>query len=175
MRVPCRHGSVGGVAAVWMIGGVITLCGALSLPDLAAAFPARRRLSLRKKGPPNRTGPFHLPHRSCCRIEPLTVRRHRVLSHKRLQLRLLENTINSDTERLKLRKSAPRTTIDRAGRHDSHGSRLAKWRYCTALIMSKIGRYMATTMPPTTTPRNTIITGSINESRFDTAASTSSS
>ncbi|MDB4971572.1 MAG: hypothetical protein JWN44_7261 [Myxococcales bacterium] len=47
--------------------------------------------------------------------------------------------------------------------------------YCTALIMSKIGRYMATTMPPTTTPRNTIITGSINESRFDTAASTSSS
>ena len=47
--------------------------------------------------------------------------------------------------------------------------------YCTALIMSKIGRYMATTMPPTTTPRNTIITGSISDSRFDTAASTSSS
>ena len=47
--------------------------------------------------------------------------------------------------------------------------------YCTALIMSKIGRYMATTMPPTTTPRNTIITGSSIESRFDTAASTSSS
>ena len=47
--------------------------------------------------------------------------------------------------------------------------------YCTALIMSKIGKYMATTMPPTTTPRNTIITGSINESKFDTAASTSSS
>ncbi|CAN5854038.1 hypothetical protein BH11GEM2_BH11GEM2_35720 [soil metagenome] len=47
--------------------------------------------------------------------------------------------------------------------------------YCTALIMSKIGRYMATTMPPTTTPRNTIITGSMSDSRFDTAASTSSS
>jgi hypothetical protein len=47
--------------------------------------------------------------------------------------------------------------------------------YCTALIMSKIGRYMATTMPPTTTPRNTIITGSMRLSRFDTAASTSSS
>ena len=47
--------------------------------------------------------------------------------------------------------------------------------YCTALIMSKIGRYIATTMPPTTTPRNTIITGSISESRLDTAASTSSS
>jgi hypothetical protein len=47
--------------------------------------------------------------------------------------------------------------------------------YCTALIMSKIGRYMATTMPPTTTPRNTIITGSISASSPDTAASTSSS
>ena len=33
--------------------------------------------------------------------------------------------------------------------------------YCTAFIMSKIGRYMAMTMPPTTTPRNTIITGSM--------------
>ena len=47
--------------------------------------------------------------------------------------------------------------------------------YCTALIMSKMGRYMATTMPPTTTPRNTIITGSIKLSRLLTAASTSSS
>ncbi len=47
--------------------------------------------------------------------------------------------------------------------------------YCTALIMSKIGRYMATTMPPTTTPRNTIMIGSISESRPLTAASTSSS
>jgi hypothetical protein len=47
--------------------------------------------------------------------------------------------------------------------------------YCTALIMSKIGRYIATTMPPTTTPRNTIITGSISASSPDTAASTSSS
>src|SRR5947208_4935173 len=32
--------------------------------------------------------------------------------------------------------------------------------YCTALIMSKIGRYIATTMPPTMTPRNTIMIGS---------------
>ena len=47
--------------------------------------------------------------------------------------------------------------------------------YCTAFTMSKIGRYIATTMPPTTTPRNTIITGSISASRPDTAASTSSS
>ena len=47
--------------------------------------------------------------------------------------------------------------------------------YCTALIMSKIGRYMATTMPPTTTPRNTIMIGSSSESRLLTAASTSSS
>src|SRR5580765_6548819 len=44
-----------------------------------------------------------------------------------------------------------------------------------AFTMSKIGRYIATTMPPTTTPRNTIITGSISARRPDTAASTSSS
>ena len=45
--------------------------------------------------------------------------------------------------------------------------------YCTALIMSKIGRYMLTTIPPTTTPRNTIITGSRRLNKFVTAASTS--
>jgi len=45
--------------------------------------------------------------------------------------------------------------------------------YCTALIMSKIGRYIATTMPPTITPRNTIITGSIRLRRPLTAVSTS--
>jgi len=33
-------GSVGGVVAVWVIGGIITLCGVLSLAELAAAFPA---------------------------------------------------------------------------------------------------------------------------------------
>ena len=33
-------GSPFGVAAVWVIGGVIALCGALSLAELAAAFPA---------------------------------------------------------------------------------------------------------------------------------------
>jgi hypothetical protein len=48
-------------------------------------------------------------------------------------------------------------------------------RYWTAPTMLKIGRYMATIMPPTTTPSRTIITGSISESRFSTAASTSSS
>jgi len=47
--------------------------------------------------------------------------------------------------------------------------------YCTAFIMSKIGRYMATTMPPTMTPRTTIIIGSIRDSRALTATSTSSS
>jgi hypothetical protein len=47
--------------------------------------------------------------------------------------------------------------------------------YCTALIMSKIGRYIDTTMPPTTTPRNTIIIGSSRLKRLLTAASTSSS
>jgi hypothetical protein len=47
--------------------------------------------------------------------------------------------------------------------------------HCTAFIMSKIGRYIATTMPPTITPRTTIMIGSINESRAETATSTSSS
>jgi len=47
--------------------------------------------------------------------------------------------------------------------------------YCTALIMSKIGRYIATTIPPTMTPRNTIMIGSSSDSRPLTAASTSSS
>jgi amino acid transporter len=32
-------GSVGGIAAVWVLGGIITLCGALTLAELAAAFP----------------------------------------------------------------------------------------------------------------------------------------
>lgn len=32
-------GSVGGVIAVWVLGGVIALCGALSLAELAAAYP----------------------------------------------------------------------------------------------------------------------------------------
>jgi hypothetical protein len=47
--------------------------------------------------------------------------------------------------------------------------------YCTAFIMSKIGRYMATTMPPTTTPRITIMIGSMSERSALTATSTSSS
>jgi basic amino acid/polyamine antiporter, APA family len=33
-------GSVGGVAIVWILGGIITLCGVLSIAELAAAFPA---------------------------------------------------------------------------------------------------------------------------------------
>src|SRR5829696_4420713 len=32
-------GSPAAVAAVWVLGGVITLCGALSVAELAAAFP----------------------------------------------------------------------------------------------------------------------------------------
>lgn len=43
-RVPAEVagnvGSVAGVAAVWVLGGIITLCGALSLAELAAAFPS---------------------------------------------------------------------------------------------------------------------------------------
>ncbi len=47
--------------------------------------------------------------------------------------------------------------------------------YCTAFIISKIGRYIAITMPPTITPRITIIAGSMSESSALTATSTSSS
>src|SRR5688572_22884752 len=42
-RVPAsvagEVGSVGGVALVWILGGVITLCGALATAELAAAYP----------------------------------------------------------------------------------------------------------------------------------------
>lgn len=47
--------------------------------------------------------------------------------------------------------------------------------YCTAFTMSKIGRYIATTIPPTITPSTTIMMGSSRESSALTAASTSSS
>ncbi len=47
--------------------------------------------------------------------------------------------------------------------------------YLTSVTSLKIGRYMATTRPPTTTPRNTIIIGSSSEVRVLTAVSTSSS
>src|SRR5438477_3526125 len=53
-------------------------------------------------------------------------------------------------------------------------SRLVR-SYCTAFTMSKIGRYIATTMPPTMTPSTTIMIGSMRESSVLTAASTSSS
>jgi hypothetical protein len=46
---------------------------------------------------------------------------------------------------------------------------------CAALIMSNIGRYMATTIPPITTPMITIMIGSRIEVSAVTAASTSSS
>ncbi len=45
----------------------------------------------------------------------------------------------------------------------------------TAPTMSKMGRYMATIMPPTRTPRTTIMMGSMTERRAVTAVSTSSS
>ncbi len=47
--------------------------------------------------------------------------------------------------------------------------------HLTSVTSLKIGRYIATTMPPTTTPRNTIIIGSSREVRAVTAESTSSS
>ena len=42
-------------------------------------------------------------------------------------------------------------------------------------IKVKIGRYIEMTMPPITTPRKTIMTGSISVMRFEIAASASSS
>ena len=50
-----------------------------------------------------------------------------------------------------------------------------RFGYWTALIIPKIGRYIATIMPPTMTPSTTIMMGSIRDSRAETAASTSSS
>lgn len=37
--VATEVGSVGGILLVWLLGGIITLCGALSLAELAAAIP----------------------------------------------------------------------------------------------------------------------------------------
>jgi APA family basic amino acid/polyamine antiporter len=37
--VAAETGSVGAIALVWVLGGVITLCGALTIAELAAAFP----------------------------------------------------------------------------------------------------------------------------------------
>src|SRR6266404_3770833 len=48
-------------------------------------------------------------------------------------------------------------------------------RYLTSVTSLKIGRYMATTSPPTTTPRKTIMMGSRSEVSVLTAVSTSSS
>jgi hypothetical protein len=47
--------------------------------------------------------------------------------------------------------------------------------YASLLIRSKIGMYIAMTIPPTTTPRKAIMTGSISVRSPATAASTSSS
>lgn len=52
---------------------------------------------------------------------------------------------------------------------------LCRIAYFTAFTMSKIGRYMATMIPPTTTPKNTIMIGSNSDNNALTAASTSSS
>ncbi|HEU0014623.1 MAG TPA: amino acid permease [Longimicrobium sp.] len=37
--VAAESGSLGAIALVWVLGGVITLCGALTIAELAAAFP----------------------------------------------------------------------------------------------------------------------------------------
>jgi hypothetical protein len=51
---------------------------------------------------------------------------------------------------------------------------MAYKRQTTCPIL-KIGRYIATTSPPMTTPRTTMISGSISDDRLSTASSTSRS
>src|ERR1051326_8729307 len=86
--------------------------------------------------------------------------------------------------RLSHRKKHERSQLDSSrafdglpgfSRRRSAGDRERPPTHPAAFTMSKIGRYMATTMPPTTMPRNTIISGSIIASWPETAASTSSS
>ena len=74
-------------------------------------------------------------------------------------------------ERPRAEAAAPLPPERTRGRHLGDGP---AWclrggdRYCTAFTMSKIGRYIATIMPPTTTPRNTIMIGSMrDEQRVD--------
>ena len=59
----------------------------------------------------------------------------------------------------------------------SKGSRgrSSQGRYPIADAIEKMGMYIAMTKPPTTTPRNNMIMGSIIEVRFSTDWSTSSS
>ena len=70
----------------------------------------------------------------------------------------------------RIRERPRRARPDPGARHKSKAV-----RYFTALIMSKIGRYIATIIPPTTTPSTTIMMGSMADSSASTAASTSSS
>ena len=74
-------------------------------------------------------------------------------------------------------EEAGEVTIVDAGLPGFWGDLPAELRvhYVSLLIKSKIGRYIAMTMPPTMTPRNAIITGSISVSSPATAVSTSSS
>ena len=65
-----------------------------------------------------------------------------------------------------------RTRISQATLRRSSVSNMA---YVNLLIKSKIGMYIAMTMPPTTTPRTAIMIGSSSVSRPATAVSTSSS
>src|SRR5688572_16965882 len=63
---------------------------------------------------------------------------------------------------------------DRNERRQSPPQRLLL-HYVSLLMRSKIGMYIAMTMPPTAPPRNAIINGSISVSNPSTATSTSSS
>ena len=74
-------------------------------------------------------------------------------------------------------RRAQQNRADDGTNDDEPGDLAAELRvhYVSLLIRSKIGRYIAMTMPPTTTPSRAIMIGSSSVSRPATAVSTSSS
>jgi|GEM_PF-4910246 len=79
--------------------------------------------------------------------------------------------------RLKLGYRSHLPPCDRTGCRDCDQTQVALHspQLCAVLIMSNMGRYMATTMPPITMPITTIMIGSRMDVSAVTAASTSSS
>lgn len=63
----------------------------------------------------------------------------------------------------------------RKARGAAIGQTASREPYMTWPAMLNMGRYILTTKPPTTTPRKTIMIGSIKVVRLSTATSTSSS
>ena len=82
---------------------------------------------------------------------------------------------NSVLVQVNLRARRPDLRADeRRKRDDRHDDDVELDHWITEPSL-KIGRYMATTRPPITTPRNRMTIGSINDMRFATVWSTSES